>query len=483
MGKRMNIRMYENDKTEFKSELNDKFEKSVVSFLNSKTGGDIYIGITDDGSVLGLDNSDKIQLAITDRIKNNILPSSLGLFDVYSEEINDRMVIHVIVSSGTEKPYYIKSLGMSPAGCYIRIGSGVKQMDIKMIDMFYASRTRNSLRNIVSPRYTEHTFSQLKIYYEEKGFQLNDVFLKNLDLYTSDGKLNYVAYLLADRNSVSIKVAKYAGTDKCDLIENEEYGFCSIIKATERVLDKLEIENKTFTKITGEAKRLERRMIDKTALREALINALVHNDYSREVAPVIEIFSDRLSITSYGGLIEGLSEEEFFNGRSMPRNRELMRIFKDLELVEHLGSGMHRILKAYDKSIFKLSDNFLEIVFPFANDYLQATEQDTMQVTEQVTEQDTIQVTVQDTIQVTVQDTIQVVNLLKALSGECSSVEIMKKINLNNRAHFQSEYLNPAIKKGYIEMTIPEKPKSRLQKYRLTTKGAEIRKNLGSLNE
>jgi ATP-dependent DNA helicase RecG len=455
----MNIGVYENDKTEFKSELNDKLEKSVISFLNSRIGGDIYIGIADDGSVLGLDNSDKIQLAITDRIKNNILPTCLGLFDVYSEEIKGKVIIHIVVSSGQEKPYYLKSLGMSPAGCYIRIGSGVKQMDIKMIDGFYASRTRNSLRNIISPRYTDHTFSQLKIYYEERGFQLNDEFLKNLDLYTADSKLNYIAYLLADKNSVSIKVAKYAGNDKCDLIENEEYGFCSLIKATNRVLDKLEIENKTFTKITGAAQRLERRMINKTALREAFINAIVHNDYSREVAPVIEIYSDHLSITSYGGLVEGLSTEEFFNVRSMPRNRELMRVFRDLDLVEHLGSGMNRILKAYDKSIFKLSENFLEVVFPFEEDYILDGEQDTVQVREQ--------------------DTIQVENLLRVLNEECTSIDIMKKLSLNNRAYFQSEYLQPAIKKGYIEMTIPDKPNSRLQKYRLTKKGAEIKKQYG----
>ena len=68
--------------------------------------------------------------------------------------------------------------------------------------------------------------------------------------------------MLADENSASIKVAKYSGKNKCDLIENEKYGFCSLIKATERVLDKLGIENKTFTKITGATKRLERKMIN-----------------------------------------------------------------------------------------------------------------------------------------------------------------------------------------------------------------------------
>jgi predicted HTH transcriptional regulator len=113
----------EDTNTEFKSELNEKLEKAVVSFLNSKTGGDIYIGVADDGTVVGVANLDKTQLAITDRMKDNILPTCLGLFDVYSEEIDHKMVIHIVVSSGTEKPYYIKALGMSPAGCYMRVGS------------------------------------------------------------------------------------------------------------------------------------------------------------------------------------------------------------------------------------------------------------------------------------------------------------------------------------------------------------------------
>ena len=78
------------------------------------------------------------------------------------------------------------------------------------------------LKNIVSPR-QDLTFSQLNIYYEGKGFKLNDKFESSLELYTPEGKYNYVAYLLADENSISIKVAKYAGSDKYDLIENEEW--------------------------------------------------------------------------------------------------------------------------------------------------------------------------------------------------------------------------------------------------------------------
>ena len=70
--------------------------------------------------------------------------------------------------------------------------------------------------------------------------------------------------------------------------------------------------------------------------------------------------------TSYGGLIPGQSEQDFFSCSSMPRNRELMRVFKDVGLVEQLGSGMSRILKVYDKNIFKISEHFIKAEFPFS---------------------------------------------------------------------------------------------------------------------
>ena len=368
---------YEDETTEFKKQLTDSLEKEIVAFLNSDKGGDIYIGVEDDGTVVGVENRDGLQRAIIDRIKNNILPTTLGFFDVVTQELQGKPVVHIIVTRGTEKPYYLKKYGLSPAGAHIRVGTGTQQLTTDMIDRLYASRTRNSLRNIPSPR-GKLGFNQLKIYYDEKGFTVNDAFLENLDLYTHNGTLNYVAYLLADQNSVSIKVAKYAGTDKVDLIENGEYGLCSLIKATNQVLDKLEVENRTFTKITGDAQRLQKRMIDRRALREALINAMVHNDYTQEAPPVVEIYSDRLSITSCGGLVTGLSLDEFLIGRSMPRNRELMRVYKDLDFVEQLGSGMSRIFAAYAEDVFKISNNFLEVCFPFGEGYLDSLKEDVL---------------------------------------------------------------------------------------------------------
>lgn len=168
-------------------------------------------------------------MKIADRIKNNILPSTMGLFDIVTEVIEEVSVIKILVSSGLEKPYYIKSQGMSPSGCFTRVGTSTQPMTMAMIDELYAKRIHATLRNIQSPR-QDLSFSQLKIYYQERGLELNQRFANTLELLTPDGKYNYIAYLLADENGVSIKVAKYAGADKVDLIENEEYGYCSLIK-------------------------------------------------------------------------------------------------------------------------------------------------------------------------------------------------------------------------------------------------------------
>lgn len=356
--------LQESNRIEFKSVLNDKMEKEVVAFLNNQEGGILYIGLDDEGHPVGNIDLDNTQLKIADRIKNNILPSTLGLFDIVTEVVEEVSVIKILISSGLEKPYYIKNQGMSPSGCFTRVGTSTQPMTTAMIDDLYAKRIHTTLRNITSPR-QDLKFAQLKIYYQERGLELNQQFANSLELLTPDGKFNYVAYLLADENGVSIKVAKYAGKDKVDLIENEEYGYCSLIKATNSVLDKMKIENITHTKVTS-TKRIEKNLIDPVAMREAIVNCIVHNDFTHEIPPVFEIFSDRVVMTTYGGLIQGQSIEDFFSCSSMPRNRELMRVFKDVGLVEQLGSGMSRILKSYDKSIFQISEHFIKAVFPFA---------------------------------------------------------------------------------------------------------------------
>ena len=351
---------------EFKVKLTDRFEEEVISFLNTN-GGSIYLGVNDKGDIIGVNgNIDLLQRTIKDRIKDNIMPSTLGLYDVVVLEENDKKYIKIIIARGSDDPYYIKGMGMTPDSCFIRVGSSIQSMPYDMINNRVNKRTRTSLRSIVSPK-QDLTFSQLKIYYEEKGFNINNNFLKQLDLYTDDGKYNYNAYLLADNNTISIRFGKYEGTNAVDLIENEDFGNCSIVKATKNILNKIEIENKIFTKIEY-PERKEIKMYDFAAVREAVVNAIVHNDWSNEYAPKFEMFSDRLVISSNGGIQPSTTKEEFLEGYSLPKNKELMKVFNDLDLVEQMGTGIIRILQSYDKKSFEFFPNFIRVTFPFNKD-------------------------------------------------------------------------------------------------------------------
>jgi len=377
-------RMTETNRIEFKERLTDKLdlEEEVIAFLNYREGGIIYVGVDKNGIPIGVDDIDGDMLKIKDRIRTKISPSPMGLFDVTAEYLDSVRVIRVFVASGSEKPYYLSKVGMSPKGCFIRVGTAAEPMTLDMIEDLFAHRVRNSLRNIKSPR-QDLTFSQLRIYYEEMKHPLNENYLRNLELLTEDGSLNYVAYLLADENGNSIKVAKYAGTDRVDLISNNEYGYCSLITATRRVLEKLKVENEVSTQLTY-MQRIDTPLWDDRAIHEATINFIVHNDYSREVPPKFEIFSDRLEITSYGRLPENMSENEFFSGVSIPRNKELMRIFRDVELVESLGSGMPRIMESYGRECFTFMEHFIRFTVPFKRN---VTDDVTDNVTDNVTEE------------------------------------------------------------------------------------------------
>jgi ATP-dependent DNA helicase RecG len=353
--------MSESNRIEYKRELSEGLEKEVIAYLNYREGGFIFIGIEKNRDIVGLSDADGDQLKIKDRLKNNIAPSCMGLFDVVLEQKEGKEVIKITVASGSEKPYYLKKQGMTEKGCFIRLGSAAEPMPQKLIDELFAKRTRNSISKIKSNR-QDLVFEQLKIYYEAKGLKLNDKFATNLELLNADGVFNYVAYLLADSNGTSIKVAKYKGNTRVDLIENNEYGYCSLIKATKQVLDKLELENKTFATITSK-ERINKRLWNAVALREAVINAIVHNDYTHEIPPKFEIFADRIEITSAGSLPDSISQDEFFEGISVPRNKELMRVFKDLDLVEQLGSGIPRIIETYGRECVNFTTNFVRMTF------------------------------------------------------------------------------------------------------------------------
>ena len=354
--------MKETDRIEFKEQLTPELEKEAVAFLNAK-GGHIYVGVRDDGFVVGIQNIDEIQLKIKDRLISNIRPSIMGLFEVENREIDGKNVVVVGLASGTTPPYYIKQKGRSEAGCFIRIGASSQPMSEEMIEQLLSKRLPLSIANLPA-RYQDLTFARLKIYYEEKRKHLNARFADNLSFYTSDKQYNQVAYLFADENRFSFRFAKWFGKNRIDLVQNEELGDRCILTVIDDVISRFNVENITLAR-KAYPTRIEKNIVDKGALRECIINAFAHNDYSEGNTPIFEVFEDRFEITTYGDVLSWMTKKEFFSGVSRPKNPEIMRIFKDLELVENLGSGIPPIVERYGKKIFFFSKTVFRTSLPF----------------------------------------------------------------------------------------------------------------------
>ncbi len=348
---------------EFKLILNETLEKEAIAFLNTK-GGNIYIGVDDKGKPVGLDeNIDELQLKIKNRLLDKISPSILGLFEIIVESEDGVKYLKVTFAEGSEKPYYLSKKGMNSEGCFYRIGSAVQKMNERQINEL-VSEKEPDLKEKEAPTQDLH-FEQLKIYYEAAGrdyFPSN--FFNSLELFTSEGKYNYFAYLLSDHNNISVRFAKYAGNDHTEMINYEEYGCVSLVKACKAVLDRIKIENRAYSG-KKEGERKENRPLNYSAVSEAVVNAIIHTDYSKEDGPQFEWFSDRLVITSYGEPPKGALSDGFFSGVSHPKWRVLMRVFTDLHLSEHIGNGIHTILEHYDKSIFEITSSYVRVSFPF----------------------------------------------------------------------------------------------------------------------
>lgn len=358
----------EDEHTELKESVkSNTLINAIVAFLNT-CDGVIYIGVKDDGTPIGVSNLDETMLRISDIIANEISPHPENLITVNSFLESGKTIVCIQIRQGVEL-FYIKKYGLCSIGCYKRVGTSSRGMSEKEIANIYRKITfaKIDISEVLSDQ-LKRSFSYLEIYYEAKGFHLDKKSMEwNLNLRRkSDGKYNLLANLLADENNISLKIARFRGTDKSQLDEMKDYGYQCLLKAMDRMLDRLEAENYTLS-VIGYKTRKDKRLVDMTSLREAFINAIAHNDWMVN-SPAVYVFSDRIEIFSYGGLPYGQTKEMFFMGTSNPRNASLMRILSDLEYVEQTGHGVPEIVKNYGTEVFEINDFYIKVKIPYDND-------------------------------------------------------------------------------------------------------------------
>ena len=350
----MNFGM-ETEMIEFKKTTGELKEGiiSLASMLNKNGKGILYFGVRNDGEILGQQIGDRTLREISQGIANAIKPQIIPTIIV--ELCDDKNVIKVTVE-GDEKPYSVYGK------YYMRSADEDREISPQQLRNLMLS-VSDSIVNIEANN-QELSFDQLKMLYAGNNLTLREnTFERNLNLLTRDGTYNLMAAILADVNSYSIKVAVFRGTDKTDLIKRNEYGYKCMLVAVKQVLDYMEALNDTIVDVGGSLRK-ESKLFDFPCFREAWLNACLHNRWSRQTPPAVYMFEDRIEVISVGGLPEGLTLEEFYEGKSKPVNLELQQIMVQLDYIEQTGHGVPLIVSKYGKEVFDITENFITVTIP-----------------------------------------------------------------------------------------------------------------------
>ena len=354
----------ESNKIELKSKYTDQIVKEIVAFINAD-GGKIYIGINDDGTVCGAQKIDESLRSISDIITTQIEPNAIDSVKTELEIIEGLPVIVINVKKGISPLYCIKKYGFSSSGCMIRIGSSCREMSELQIKERYKMRFFDEDIIVSSPTNLKTlSFFTLKNSYLEMGYKLNDdTFETNLKLVNNNGDYNVMAELLSDNNRYSLIFVKFSGINKASISQRSDYGNKSIIFGFKQMMNRIASENICISNTTVRP-RIDTYLFDYDSVNEAIVNAIVHNDWSI-AEPQVSFFNNRIEILSHGGLPHTLSLEDFYRGISKPRNIRLMKIFSDLDIVDHTGHGVPIIIEKYGRDAFEISDNHIIVTIPF----------------------------------------------------------------------------------------------------------------------
>lgn len=210
------------------------------------------------------------------------------------------------------------------------------------------------------------TFLSAKTEFNESNTPFKE---KNLGIQNQDGIYTNLGLLLSDQCKHTIKVAVFNGEKQSEFQDRNEFAG-SLFKQMHEVYSYIDFRNQKHSNFSG-LKRIDKRDYPEVAIREALLNLIVHREYSYSASSFIRMYTDRIEFTSIGGLLKGITLEDIQLGISVCRNPKLANIFYRLELIEAYGTGIQKILDSYSESEFKpqfvTTENAFKIILPNRN--------------------------------------------------------------------------------------------------------------------
>lgn len=361
------MRFRETEIVELKSIVMDDIKKEIIAFANCD-GGTVYVGVADDGKVLGVENADECALQISNMVRDAVKPDVTMFIHYETLECDGKAVVAVNIQRGTNRPYYLAKKGLRPEGVYVRQGySSVPATDTAIRQMIKET-DGDSFENMRSINQTL-TFEATKKEFEKRNVVFGQPQMQTLKIVSVDGIYTNLGLLLSEQCLHTIKAAVFEGINQNVFKDRREFSG-SLMQQLNDVYDYIDFHNQThatFRKLL----RIDTRDYPEVAVREALLNTLVHRDYSFRASTLISIYDDRIEFVSIGGLLPGLELDDLMMGVSVCRNPHLANVFYRLQLIEAYGTGMKKIMGAYANALvqpkIKTTNNAFKIILPNVN--------------------------------------------------------------------------------------------------------------------
>lgn len=359
----------ESETVELKSVVVEDIKKEIIAFANCE-GGTLYIGVQDDGTVIGVDDPDETALRVSNMVRDAIKPDLTMFLHYETINVDEKKIVAIEIQQGTERPYYIAKKGLRPEGVYVRQGysavpatnTAIRFM-IKETDGDHFEERRSLEQDL--------TFGTAEKEFAERNILFGTAQMKTLGIMTQDGVYTNLGLLLSDQCVHTIKAAVFEGTTQNEFKDRKEFSG-SLFRQMEDVYEYIDFRNQTHSTFQ-KLRRIDQRDYPETAVREALLNLLVHREYSFRASTFISIYTDRIEFTSIGGLVNGVTLKDVLMGISVCRNVKLANVFYRLELIEAYGTGMRKIQESYQgtgkEPQIEVSDNAFKMILPNLNVY------------------------------------------------------------------------------------------------------------------
>lgn len=357
----------ENKTTEFKREYVEDIKNTIVAFANCE-GGTLYIGVGDDGKVCGIDNVDDTMLRVTTAIRDAVRPDITMFVECRNDVMDEKSIVCVTVRRGTARPYYLRGKGIRPEGVYVRQGaSTVPATDAAILNMI--KETSGDSYEAARSLNQNLTFNKATDFFKKRKVAFAKAQMRTLHLIGEDDTYTNLAFLLSEQCTHMIKLAVFEGSRKSVFKDRRELSG-SLLEQLEEAYDYINRYNRTRAEFSG-LDRLDMRDYPPEAIREALLNAIVHRDYSFSAATLISIFEDRIEFVTVGGLVKGIALDDVMLGVSALRNQYLANIFYRLRLIEAYGTGILKINECYSdyavQPLIETTGNAFKITLPNTN--------------------------------------------------------------------------------------------------------------------